>query len=125
MVFTSEDVKKIVKHMEDGLDIVGGLCKRGEGGYYAAWNAPKDGDYETIEEFPGGVFEVGAVGAGFLAINKQVIEKMQCRPFNTITVNGFLQGEDISFCYKAMELGFKVWIDSSIRIGHIRHSILY
>jgi hypothetical protein len=28
-------------------------------------------------------------------------------------------GEDMAFCYKARQLGRKIWCDSSIKIGHL------
>ena len=30
----------------------------------------------------------------------------------------YLEGEDYNFCRKARSLGFKTWIDPSIKLGH-------
>jgi hypothetical protein len=34
-------------------------------------------------------------------------------------------GEDVNFCYKAREAGFKVWVHSGIRLGHIGEEVFY
>ena len=28
-------------------------------------------------------------------------------------------GEDVTFCYKAKKAGFEVWMDTSIKLGHL------
>ena len=126
-VFTVEDVEKIAKHMTNGLDVVAGMCKRGGDKSPSVYKKIEEceQDYEIQTDLVDGLNEVGAVGGAFLAINKHVIEKMQDNPFGFIEVSGFRQGEDISFCHKAREHGFKIWCDTTIRIGHIRHEIIW
>lgn len=75
------------------------------------------------------VFEVKAIGTGFLLINMDVFKKLEppffyhtepsefglmTHPFPNNEI-----GEDIAFCLKAREAGFKVWVDQTIPLTHI------
>ena len=38
---------------------------------------------------------------------------------------GTHMGEDVYFCHKARRAGFKVWVDASIRVGHIGQKVFF
>ena len=61
-----------------------------------------------------GLAEVDAVGFGALLMRLDVLEGMEYPFFSFDRC-----GEDIYFCVKAKEKGFKVWLDGSYRLGHI------
>ena len=63
---------------------------------------------------PDGLAEVDAVGFGALLMRLDVLEGMEYPFFSFDRC-----GEDIYFCVKAKEKGFKVWLDGSYRLGHI------
>ena len=115
MVFTPEDVDKLVAHLQD-KDIVTGLYLRGSGNITPCLF---DMNLEPINEVPHETFEVGACGGGFLAISQKVLETLT-DPFVRFDVHS----EDVAFCIKAREAGFKIWCDPSINLGHIRTNIL-
>ena len=56
-----------------------------------------------------------AVGFGSVLIDTKVLKGMQ-KPY-FMTTSG--AGEDIHFCHKAGELGFKVYMDTNIKLGHL------
>lgn len=56
-----------------------------------------------------------AVGFGAVLIKRRVIEAMKVPMF--MGMMGC--GEDITFCYKAKKLGFEVWMDTSVKLGHL------
>lgn len=56
-----------------------------------------------------------AVGFGAVLIKRKVIEAMAEPRF--MGMMGC--GEDITFCYKAKKLGFEVWMDTRIKLGHL------
>lgn len=61
---------------------------------------------------------VDGAGMGFCLIKTEVLRKVWKRyksPFEPI--KGL--GEDLSFFYKARKLGYKVWLDTTIDLGHI------
>lgn len=56
-----------------------------------------------------------AVGFGAVLIKRKVIEAMKAPRF--MGLQGC--GEDITFCYKAKKLGFEVWMDTRVKLGHL------
>jgi len=56
-----------------------------------------------------------AVGFGAVLIKRRVIDAMKEPRF--MGLSGC--GEDITFCYKAKKLGFEVWMDTRIKLGHL------
>lgn len=74
---------------------------------------------ENVKELQDGLQEVEGVGTAFLLIKtevlKTIIEKHNVYPFQPIT--GY--GEDLSFCLRARQCGYGVWIDNDLIIGHI------
>lgn len=59
--------------------------------------------------------ECDAVGFGAVLIKRRVIEAMKEPRFMGLTGCG----EDITFCYKAKKLGFQVWMDTRVKLGHL------
>ena len=124
IVFTPEDVAKIEEHLNNGLDAVGGV--------YLIGKPPKDpciferleGDYK-LTPVKEGLNEVDAIGTGFLGINAKVIKNMPDNPFSYLKEGEITHGEDISFCHRLREQGFKLWCDSSIKLGHVRTQPIY
>lgn len=63
------------------------------------------------------LFEVDTYANSFSIISKKAVQSLaQTRGYGRI--DG--KGEDVSFCQRAKELGFKVWCDSRIKVGHLR-----
>ena len=56
-----------------------------------------------------------AVGFGAVLIKRKVIEAMKEPRFMGLTGCG----EDITFCHKAKKLGFEVWMDTRVKLGHL------
>lgn len=56
-----------------------------------------------------------AVGFGAVLIKRKVIDAMKTPRFMGMVGCG----EDITFCYKAKKLGFEVWMDTRIKLGHL------
>jgi len=71
------------------------------------------------EDYPKEViFEVEACGFGAVMTTVKLLRDVTEKyglPFTPAM--GF--GEDIAFCLRARELGYKLWCDSSIKLGHI------
>ena len=56
-----------------------------------------------------------AVGFGAVLIKAEVLKKTPKPWF--FGMEG--TGEDVAFCYKARKVGFEVWMDTSIKLGHL------
>lgn len=75
------------------------------------------------------LIEVQATGFGFIAIKQGIFEKLE-RPWfrsahipmtNPQTLQPHLfsvVGEDFSFCLHAQRLGYKIWLDTSVKVLH-------
>lgn len=69
------------------------------------------------------LYEVDAVAMGFTAIRRQVFENWDP------TVEMWkptppMVGHDLHFCSEAKKQGFKVWVDSGIRCGHLSTTLI-
>jgi hypothetical protein len=67
--------------------------------------------------------EVSTCGFGFLCVKKGVFEKMPRPWFDSVIfeVDGMsttMLGEDNSWCIRAREAGFKIWLDPKVRVIH-------
>lgn len=124
------------------VDILGGLCfvgGRGTAGMYPTIYAlSMDPDKAVnlniapIVRYPmGGVLECDATGGAALLIHRRVLVKMGQKfarnqdgsvnptPWFADGVHmGAEFGEDVVFCIRARQLGFKIAVDTSIQFGH-------
>lgn len=114
--------------------IVGGAYEsRKEGKIYIL---SLDGDKEHVQMDAMGNVKARRIATGFMMIQRQVFEKLaEMHPEwehkdNTsdamlhsffdfkVTREGYI-GEDFLFCDRAQEAGFSVWIDPTIKLGHM------
>lgn len=82
-----------------------------------------DGDYRNIQP-PTSLESVAACGGGFLGLSKKLIQELPENPCNNVFESS-MHGEDISLCYRIGELGFNIWCDPQLSLGHVRSNILY
>lgn len=84
--------------------------------------------YKTMNIVPdNSVIEVDAVGLAFTLIKRHVIEAMteEYGPMFTFyfTYGQGFESDDIPFCEKAKDLGFKIAVDTNVKIGHVGQSV--
>ena len=69
-------------------------------------------------------FQAGAVGFGFVCIKSGVFESMPRPWFKLARLNRgderpeLMVGEDFSWCYSAIENGFKIWVEPTVQVTH-------
>lgn len=122
--------------------IVGGLC-------FGIWRGEEASIFPTIywwtgdhnvmaratEYPPDTMLQVGATGMGFIAIHRNVLETMRARAddigaeapwhwFAEQIFQGRPMSEDITFCQRATRLGFPIYVDTGLKIGHRKTHIL-
>jgi hypothetical protein len=119
IIFTLEQVEKMEQYLEQGYDAITGIYNMGTPPYKSCIFERTQDDYEPCE-VKEGLNEIGACGGGFLAVNKDTLKALPEDPFNNIQEGNVFHGEDISFCHRLHELGFKIWADSNIKLGHLR-----
>jgi hypothetical protein len=76
---------------------------------YPVMNYPKD---ELVE--------CDAVGFGAVLIKVDILKQMK-KPWFMVTSGA---GEDIHFCHQAREKGFRVFMDTSAKLGHVGNPIV-
>lgn len=112
---------------DDDPDIVGSIYFRHEAPHHGYVYMPVEGeiqrgvlcakDIKHMVEHPG-LYECAAVGFGFTSIHRRVFEKWD----PDIPMFKFEHpwgSEDMWFCAKAQEQGFKVHVDSALVCGHL------
>lgn len=127
MMFPPDALVRMFKSLEHG-DIVSGLYFRRVAPFTPVIYDKLDIDetgchYTEPKEIPDGIFEVEGCGFGCVLmptdIMLDVMEKYGS-PFTPI--NGI--GEDLSFCWRARQLGFKIVCDPDIPLGHVGHHVI-
>ena len=116
--------------MADNKDFVSGLCFRRRTPFTPVIYSkirygiePDDYESEEYLDYPmNSLFEVDACGFGGVLMKTEVIKAVQENFGRTFEpMRGF--GEDISFCIRAKQLGYKIWCDSRVKMGHVTRSI--
>lgn len=119
MIFPSDLLIRLLNH---NLDIVNALAFRRIQPHYPCifnWNE-KEGSYETVE-YTSGLLEVDATGMPAILIKTSVFRKMkELNPkLPLYHYRDHLFSSDLTFCEYARKAGFKIMIDTDLKIGHI------
>ena len=123
MRFPHDMIERLLQH---DLDIVATNCARRRMPTGPTAQIYKEnGERELVYTMPEstGLQEVGSVGMGVMLIKANVFAKLAEPRFETPwrhDKRGYI-GEDVFFCKKARDAGFKIWIDHDVskEIGHI------
>ena len=125
MVFGPDLLEKLSADLDTGLDMVCAV-------YFTRKNPVKPCAYEALEvidgqptsksvsEIPDGLFEIEGCGFGAVLMNTSIFGKLDELPFSPI----YGWGEDLTFCLRAKEAGFRIWCDGRVKIGHAGISII-
>lgn len=75
--------------------------------------------------------QCGATGAAFLLVHRTVLEAVRDRGFNPTfpwfqetELGGMAAGEDLTFCIRAGILGFPIHVNTAVKIGHHKSTVL-
>lgn len=138
-LFDPEDVIQLCEYACAGYDIIGAVVMKREENPTPACPIPGT----LIMDYGQPPVEVSIMGTGFTATHRRVLEAMvpqmplcaqsSLMPFwpfyQPCTIvdekDGYLYlSEDWAMAHRAMALGFKCWIDPTIRVGHLSNTIL-
>jgi GT2 family glycosyltransferase len=130
MVYPPQVIKDLYKVLNDGADMVGGLCYRGYPPYNPLiWHPTEERQLQPFKDYQfGDIVEGGSTGAACLLVKSEVFQELE-KPWFQIRVeekteNGktiaIKRGEDTFFCRKATKAGFKLKIITEYDIGHLR-----
>ncbi len=131
--FSVQDVLTILSHVSysETDPVVSGLYVDSSG-YPVAGNFNSAGGYQPLDKRPTAPTAVDCAGCGFLLIPRRVLEALPRESwFDHIVLpandNGYhkVLGEDISFCKRIKDLGFKLLLDPDIYLAHLKVRRMY
>ena len=88
---------------------------------YSKFNiGPTGVEYEEFDEVPEGLVEVEGCGFGCVLMRKDVLWNVMIQQNSDGLLFSPMMGcgEDLSFCLRARECGYKIWCDPTIALGH-------
>lgn len=114
-----------------GKDFVSGVYQARRKGYSSVIFTkldlnPIDGVafFERCEEYPSETFEIAGCGFGCVLVKTDILESVCLNKGVCFTpLPNF--GEDLAFCKRATDLGFKLYCEPSVVCGHIGHIAIY
>lgn len=129
MKFSPDLLKKLSADIDGGMDAVCGFYVTRKPpirpaifddiGYITHENGTATPKAHHFLDYPrDSVFEVSACGFAAVMMKTEMLKAVKERyglPFSPML--GF--GEDISFCIRARELGYKIHCDSRVKMGHV------
>lgn len=122
MVFTDDVLDSL---MFCGKQFVSGICHSRRKGYHSCLFKNLDLNHiERFEEYPHEAFQVAGCGFGCVLIDVAILADVQ-KTYKTCFLPMPAYGEDLAFCKRASELGYKIYAEPSVRLGHIGHIAIY
>ena len=79
--------------------------------------------WDEPAEIPDEPFEVAGCGFGCVLMPTDIFIDVQSR-YNAMFTPIGGTGEDLAFCWRARQLGFRIICDPSIQLGHVSHHII-
>lgn len=77
----------------------------------------------NIDEVPETLTEVAGCGFGCVLMKTQVLFDVACIYQEMFApINGV--GEDLSFCHRARSIGYHIYVEPSVKCGHVGHQII-
>ena len=129
MVFPADTLIRLFDTLKkNDLDIVSGLYFRRVPPYTPVLFDQLDMEGEKctwteFKEVPDELFEVGGIGFGCVLMKTDVFFDVQGK-FNKMFTPIGGTGEDLAFCWRARQCGYKIYVDPSIVAGHVSYAII-
>lgn len=80
--------------------------------------------FRSVERYPSDIFRVEGCGFGCVLIKTEILKHvMQTYKTCFMPIKGY--GEDIAFCLRARDLGYKLYCDPHVVCGHIGHVTIF
>ena len=139
-------VQNFIKLLVANKDVVCGLYKMEGGTKYAVvenWDLnywENNGTFQFLDDtilenkrnncelIDNKFLKVSYSGLGWMLIKKGVIEKIQYPWFESERLEHKqyrdICSEDVSFCKKILKAGFEIYLDTTIRVGHLKTYVI-
>lgn len=129
MVFPPDTLARMMQTLkENDIDILTGLYFRRVPPFTPVLfdRLEMDGGrllWSEFKELPSGLFEVGGCGFGCVLMKTDVFFDLMAKYENPFAPMGN-NGEDIAFCIRARENGYKIICDPSVVCGHVGNYVV-
>lgn len=134
MVFPPDTMERLSEHLNNGKEIISGLYFTRKNpvipviydncGYFTQEDGKLRPTAHSFYDYPrNSVVEVEGLGFGCVMMTVDLLKRVRDKyglPFAPVL--GF--GEDLSFCGRAIEMGTKIYCDTSLVCGHIAQSLV-
>lgn len=130
MVFNPDTLQRMLKLIDEGNDMVTGVYYRRTPPFspvvFETMEMNEEGtgfQWTEFDEIPDGLFEVGACGFGCVLMKTEIFVAVFAK-FGLMFTPIANCGEDIAFCWRARQCGYKIIADPSISLGHVGYTII-
>ena len=130
MIFSPDTLKRMLKLIDEGHDMVTGIYYRRTPPFSAVAFKTMELNEEGTEfkwtefdEIPNEPFEVEACGFGCVLMKTEIFVAVFSK-FGQMFTPIVNCGEDIAFCWRARQCGYKIIADPSIGLGHVGHTVI-
>ena len=125
MIFQPDTMIKLLEHKDEG-GIISGVYFRRSPPYtpvvFAKCNI-RERSWADLEEMPTELVEVEGVGFGCVLVSTDVLMSIAAKEWRWFEpLKGF--GEDLSFCWRARECGYKIILNPSVKCGHVGNIVV-
>ena len=104
-------------------DFVSGIARSRRRPYCSCLFADLD-TLERIDDYPRDTFRIAGCGFACVLIKTDILRAVK-EAYKTCFLPMSDFGEDLAFCKRASELGFSIWAEPAVKIGHIGHITIY
>lgn len=130
IVFQPDTLEKMMSILDDHeeIDILSGLYfRRGQPFTPVAFdkleiNENNECDYEDMHEIPEGLSEIAGCGFGCVLMRTECLFDIAAKYGGTWFTPLGNVGEDCSFCIRARNEGYKIYMEPSIELGHMAYA---
>lgn len=129
MTFDCHLMERLAEDMDEGRDLVTALYFRRifptNPLLFKSVEFDGEKSHNTIyTDYPRDcLFEIEGCGFGAVMISAKLLKDMMDTYEYPFEPKAGVFGEDIAFCWRAKQLGYKLWCDSRIKAGHVGHYI--
>ena len=76
------------------------------------------------KDYPTSTFEVAGCGMACVLMEAKILNEVFLK-FNTCFMPLLSYGEDLSFCKRAVSLGYHIYAEPTVRLGHVSHLTIW
>ena len=122
MVFTEDLLDDL---MDAGKDFVTGIAHSRRAPYTTClFTEIFPGVVRFKGDYPRVAFKIAGCGMACVLMSVEVIKSVWAHHGTAFFPTREL-GEDLAFCKRAADLGFEIWAEPSVKLGHVGHLVIY